>query len=783
MSEKDTAPNNDLDITIRLHAWRVKVLNTLLIVTSIAAGPMILVVILAAGRKPEQWPAALTFLAIYLLIVGLTIFRRLDFRLRAWGLLLMAYAAGALAFARGGLAGDGRVYFLALPMLTLILLDWRASLAVAVLSLLTFTAFATTAHLGWMAEWLVCQDNPLSLVYWAEEGVAFLLTLVVLMAMQYRFSQFQKSIATENQRLYAESEKLRVFSENIVQSVEEGILVEDARGYITFANPKASQMLGYESGELTGQHWTIITPPEQTARIENEIAKRPRGIVGRYETAVLTRDGQRVPVIVSAHPLFENERFSGVISVLTDITERKRTEKQLSEYREHLEELVKQRSTELVRTNEQLEQEITEHERAEAALRRRNRELALLNQASQAFSSTLDLDQLLITVLEEARRRLGAVACSIWLTDPETDELICQQSIGPKSEIVRGWRLAPGEGFAGWVIRHGKSLIVPDTQTNGRYFTGVDKQTGLGLHSIISIPLRVKSGVIGVLQATDTEPGHFTTVDLALLEPLTTSAAVAIDNAGLVETLRQRTTELQARNEELDAFAHTVAHDLKNSLTRIVGFAEVLTENYDELPDGELLRYLQTIARNGRKMDSVISELLLLAVVRKLEEVKVGPLDMANIVNEATQRLSNVIEELDAEIILPETWSVASGYGPWVEEVWVNYISNALNYGGRPKDGMPPRIELGFDELADLQTCEPANPHIRFWVRDNGLGLTPGQQECLFTPLTRLGETRVKGYGLGLSIVQRVVEKLGGQVGVESEVGQGSLFFFTLPLG
>jgi PAS domain S-box-containing protein len=232
------------------------------------------------------------------------------------------------------------------------------------------------------------------------------------------------------------------------------------------------------------------------------------------------------------------------------------------------------------------------------------------------------------------------------------------------------------------------------------------------------------------------------------------------------EALRQYATALEARNEELDAFAHTVAHDLKSLLTLSVGYAETLEENYAAMEHGILQEYLHTIAENGRKMNNVIDELLLLAGVRK-KEVGLVYLDMASIVAEAQRRLVDLVEKYQAEIVLPEHWAKALGYGPWIEEVWVNYLSNAIKHGGRP-----PRAELGA-------TVQPGGS-VCFWIRDNGPGLTPEEQARLFTPFTRLDQARAKGHGLGLSIVRRIVEKLGGQVGVESKVGQGSVFTFTL---
>jgi len=256
------------------------------------------------------------------------------------------------------------------------------------------------------------------------------------------------------------------------------------------------------------------------------------------------------------------------------------------------------------------------------------------------------------------------------------------------------------------------------------------------------------------------------------------------------EALERYAQELEARNVELDAFAHTVAHDLKNPLSAVVGYGAFLLNRYDKTDDEQRLSMLEIITRQGKRMTRIIDELLLLASLRKLGDVTFGPLDMGQIVAEVQERLALAIDEKQAQITLPEGWPTALGYAAWVEEIWTNYLSNALKYGGNP-----PRVELGYDILSAETSSSPspassnqqpavsgaATTSIKFWVRDNGVGLSPEEQSRLFTPFTRLDQVSAKGYGLGLSIVRRISEKLGGQVGVESAPGTGSTFWFTLP--
>lgn len=245
--------------------------------------------------------------------------------------------------------------------------------------------------------------------------------------------------------------------------------------------------------------------------------------------------------------------------------------------------------------------------------------------------------------------------------------------------------------------------------------------------------------------------------------------AEIIERQQAQDALYQRTIELEKRNEELDAYAHTVAHDLKSPLASIIGFSDLLEKRYDKIPADKFGYYCSIIVQNGNKIASIVDALLLLASVRQLEDVPKETLNLSDIMEDIQRRLANAILENKAEIITPDCWPSVISYPPWVEEILVNYVSNAIKYGGTP-----PRVEIGATRLAD--------GYVRFWVRDNGKGLTPEEQARLFTPFTRLEQVNVKGHGLGLSIVRRIAEKLNVQVGVESEVGHGSTFYFTLPL-
>ncbi|MEM7033350.1 MAG: ATP-binding protein [Chloroflexota bacterium] len=427
---------------------------------------------------------------------------------------------------------------------------------------------------------------------------------------------------------------------------------------------------------------------------------------------------------------------------------------------------------------------------------------------SQELTSTIDLEPLLHKIVKGATDLTDCDLSSLMLFDEESGDLHFMVASSFEDQLVN--ISVPINGsIAGEAYASGKPVLVANASQDPRYYRRVGDIVGVSAQTLLAIPLQFQDRCIGVLEAENKRAEtNFNQEDIETLTTLAAQATVAIENARLIEKLdqtravleqrvdertaalstanealkaenvghmqtearlRQHMLELEARNEDLDAFAHTVAHDLRNPLNIVNNLALLLNQGYDDLSAEKVSELLETIARSSRKMHQIIEALLLLAGVRN-EPVELSPIDMGPIISEVKDRLMDMIEEDDALIVSPPHWPTAVGYAPWIEEVWVNYVSNALKYGGHP-----PRLELG--------AVQKSPGTITFWVRDNGDGVPLSKQEDIFRPFQRLNHIEVQGYGLGLSIVRKIIERLGGKVGVESSgaPGKGSTFYFTLP--
>jgi two-component system sensor histidine kinase/response regulator len=224
--------------------------------------------------------------------------------------------------------------------------------------------------------------------------------------------------------------------------------------------------------------------------------------------------------------------------------------------------------------------------------------------------------------------------------------------------------------------------------------------------------------------------------------------------------LRRLNEDLKAREEDVDAFANAVAHDLQNPLALLIGFAEALRKYHETMPAEDFEISLQNIEQSGWRISQIMDRLLLLAQARKLEP-ELAPLNTTSIVSRARQRLAALIKEYDVRIVLPATWPGALGQETWVEEVWVNYLQYAI----RHCRSIPPTLELGAVELDDGM--------VRFSIRDNGRG---AELDEIFEPLPPLRPRSA----LGLSLARRIVDRLGGRIEIESE-GAETVYTFTLP--
>ena len=257
---------------------------------------------------------------------------------------------------------------------------------------------------------------------------------------------------------------------------------------------------------------------------------------------------------------------------------------------------------------------------------------------------------------------------------------------------------------------------------------------------------------------------------LIVLKDITRHIEAEEKNIKANNRLREEIKEKEELIVDLDSFSHTVAHDLKNMLGAIVSASTLIKQGIDDMGKDDILEINELIRQAATKTMHITRELLTLASVRQ-QEVKMVKVNMHRIILDALNRLNDMTLNYNAKIIIPDVFHEALGYDGWLEEVWINYISNALKYGGTP-----PVIELGNDILPGKK--------VKYWIKDNGKGLSQEDIGLLFNKFTRLDTLRVEGNGLGLSIVKRIVEKLNGEVGVESEniPGKGSTFYFILPL-
>jgi PAS domain S-box-containing protein len=580
------------------------------------------------------------------------------------------------------------------------------------------------------------------------------------------------------------------------------IVALDVEGAVTLLNRRGCELLGYGEADLLGRNWFDQCVPEGERAARKAAFRRlmsGRGAsVELTENAVLARDGSQ-PVIAWHDTLLRDDagRVAGTLSSGEDVTAMRQTAAALRESEESFRALAENaHDCIMIATGEQ--GNVYVNRRAEFITGYTREELLTIGFWDLARPEDRPMLESIF------RRRLGG--------EPGPEHY--ETSITRKDETTVPVELSSARTV--WRGQAGLIRIVRDVSERKRAEAMLaDRERRLAV-LIQQMPavlwttdssLRFTSSVGAGLGEMGLKPGQVVGMSLydyfktrddqhppiaahrrALagerasyvievngraydsdVQPLHDALGNVVGTIGVAQDITALRRAEEAREKliaELDAFAHTVAHDLKNPLSTVLGFAELLTDPKVNMNREELVESLEGVSRSARKMNTIIEELLLLAGVRQTE-VSVAPVDMSSVVRGALDRLAYMVADHQPTVVQPESWPTALGHAPWVEEVWANYLSNAMNYGGKP-----PRLELGGETVGDK---------VRFWVRDNGVGLNDEQKAKLFAPFTQVHQARTRGQGLGLSIVRRIMEKLGGEVWVESAPGKGSRFGFTLP--
>nr|WP_290226716.1 sensor histidine kinase [Trichocoleus desertorum] len=296
----------------------------------------------------------------------------------------------------------------------------------------------------------------------------------------------------------------------------------------------------------------------------------------------------------------------------------------------------------------------------------------------------------------------------------------------------------------------------------------------------LTLRLKSESTLIGELKLfgrhiTELAPEH-----QDITQEVANQLAIALEQAQLREQLQQnatelerrvleRTAQLQAANTELEAFGYSVSHDLRAPLRAMQGFTQALMEDYNDVLDGVGQDYARRISKAAQRMDVLIEDLLAYSRLSRAE-LELNPINLDSLVREAIAQLELEIRQRQAQIIVVSPLPPVMAHRVTLVQVIINLLMNAIKFVA---SGVQPQIKIWAEAQSD---------QVRLWVQDNGIGIAPEHQERIFRVFERLhGVEAYPGTGIGLAIVRKGLERMGGQVGVESNPGAGSRFWLELP--
>lgn len=384
--------------------------------------------------------------------------------------------------------------------------------------------------------------------------------------------------------------------------------------------------------------------------------------------------------------------------------------------------------------------------------------------AIQALSLARDLPAVCDIVRRAARELTGADGATFVLRDHDRCYYVDEDAIGP---LWKGKKFPMTACISGWVMNHREPVVVTDIYADERIPREAYRPTFVKSMAMVPIRTTAPIGAIGNYWAL---PHTATEEELRLLQALADSTSVALENIEIHNELEQRvlerTMQLQLANEELEAFSYSVSHDLRTPLSTILGFAQLMKADGDLRAHPKWHRFASHIIDAAERMSSLIDDLLKLSQVNR-SELKCEDVDLGTIARETMEVLQSAYPERQVEIKIA-TGMQAFGDPRLLRIVLDNLLSNAWKYSSKQPAAS---IEVGIQH----------GERPVYFVKDNGAGFDMQHVDRLFTPFERLHtQTQFPGTGVGLTTVQRIIHKHGGEIWAQASVDKGATFFFTL---
>ncbi len=493
----------------------------------------------------------------------------------------------------------------------------------------------------------------------------------------------------------------------------------------------------------------ITNPVKQLTEQAQKIA------AGQLDEPIPVRSRDEIGQLATAF-----NRMTGALQLTT--SDRERALAELRELNGTLEDRIRQRTIEL--------------EDRGAALERSLAEVRAMGEASRAINSSLDLAEVLRTISMHALRLSSADACGIFALDVLRRRLVVVASIALDEDVLKALEQVPiaagiGIGPISRALSHGQAVQVADIAATST-LTSRDVYLRAGFRALVAVPMGSTS-VSHVLVVYRRQQGGLDDQTVEVLATLANQSRSAIDSARLFKELADKSQQLEAASRHKSDFLANVSHELRTPMNAILGFNEmILDQVYGDISE-DLRRPLTDIQQSGQHLLRLISDVL------DLSKIEAGRMDLAPgeyLVQDAVRAVRASLGSLAAErglefvTAVPEDLPPAYGDSRRITQCLMNLAGNGLKFTRKG------RVEIAVERVGE---------QLRFRVSDTGIGIRPDRIDGLFAEFQQADATIAREYGgtgLGLSITKKFVEMHGGRVWVESKLGEGSMFFFSIPL-